>query len=184
MFMGFSRQEFWSSLPCPFPVEIILSEIYPTPILSWEACQGMAHSFIELHKTVIHVIILVSSLLLWFSFCLPSDGWGRGLCKLPDGRTACVFLPYININQSWIYVSPLPLGPPSHIPPHPTLLGCPRALDLSFLCHTTNFHWIYNFTYGNIYILMLFSELFPPFPSPTMSISLFSKSVSPLLPCR
>ena len=42
----------------------------------------------------------------------------------------------------------------------------------------------YDFTYGNIYILMLLSELFPPFPSPTMSISLFSMSVSPLLPCR
>ena len=46
----------------------------PNTHLSQEACQGMAHSFTELHKTVIHVIILVSSLLLRFSFCLPSDG--------------------------------------------------------------------------------------------------------------
>ena len=35
---------------------------------------GMAHSFFELDKAVIHVISLVSSLWLWFSFCLPSDG--------------------------------------------------------------------------------------------------------------
>ena len=31
------------------------------------------HSFIELDKTVIHVISLVSFLELWFSFCLPSE---------------------------------------------------------------------------------------------------------------
>ena len=34
---------------------------------------GMAHSFIELDKAVVHVICLVSFLRLWFSFCLPSD---------------------------------------------------------------------------------------------------------------
>ena len=39
------------------------------------ALQGMAHSFIELDKAVIHVISLVSFLWLWFSFCLPSNGW-------------------------------------------------------------------------------------------------------------
>ena len=44
----------------------------------------MAYSFIELYKSVIHVIILVSFLYLWFLFGLPSDA--RGLCKLPDGR--------------------------------------------------------------------------------------------------
>ena len=40
------------------------------------ALQAMAHSFLELEKAVIHVIILVSFLWLRFSFCLPSDGWG------------------------------------------------------------------------------------------------------------
>ena len=33
----------------------------------WVALHGMAHSFIELDKTVIHVIQLVSFLWLWFS---------------------------------------------------------------------------------------------------------------------
>ena len=36
---------------------------------------GMTHGFTELNKAVIHVICLVSFLWLWFSFCLPSDGW-------------------------------------------------------------------------------------------------------------
>ena len=38
------------------------------------ALLGMAHSFIELDKAVVHVIRLVSFLWLWFSFCLLSDG--------------------------------------------------------------------------------------------------------------
>ena len=44
--------------------------------LSWVALHGMAHSFIELDKAVVHVIRLVSFLWLWFSVCLPSDGEG------------------------------------------------------------------------------------------------------------
>ena len=45
--------------------------------LSWVALHGMAHSFIELDKAVVHVIRLVNFLCLWFSFCLPSDGEGK-----------------------------------------------------------------------------------------------------------
>ena len=39
----------------------------------WVALQGMAHSFIELDKPVVHVISLISFLWLWYSFFLPSD---------------------------------------------------------------------------------------------------------------
>ena len=45
--------------------------------LSWVALHGKAHSFIEFDKAMIHVISLISFLWLWFSFCLPSDGWGH-----------------------------------------------------------------------------------------------------------
>ena len=45
--------------------------------LSWVALHGMAHSLIEFDKAMIHVISLISFLWLWFSFCLPSDGWGH-----------------------------------------------------------------------------------------------------------
>ena len=44
---------------------------------SWVALYGTAHCFIELDKAVIHVISLISFLRLWFSFCLPSDGYGQ-----------------------------------------------------------------------------------------------------------
>ena len=74
LFMGFSRQEYWSGLPFPSPVNHILSEFYIVTCTSWVALQDMAHSFIELDKAVVHVISLVSFLWWWFSFCLPSDG--------------------------------------------------------------------------------------------------------------
>ena len=37
-------------------------------------------------------------------------------------------------------MSPI-LKPPSHTPPHPIPLGCPRAPALSSLLHASNLHW-------------------------------------------
>ena len=76
LFVGFSRQEYWSSLPFPSPVDHVLSELSTMTHPSWVALHGKAHSFIELDKAVVHVISLVSFLWLWFSFCQPSDGEG------------------------------------------------------------------------------------------------------------
>ena len=75
LFMGFSRQ-YWSGLPFSFPVDHILSELSTMIHSSWVILQGMAHSFTELDKTVVHVIRLVSFLWLWFSVSLPSDWEG------------------------------------------------------------------------------------------------------------
>ena len=74
LFMGFSRQEHWSGLPLPSPVNHVLSELSTMTQLSWVALHSMAHGFIELEKAVVHVISLISFLWLWFSFCLPPDG--------------------------------------------------------------------------------------------------------------
>ena len=84
--MGFSRQEYWSGLLFPSPGDHILSELSTLICPSWVALHGMSYPFIELDKVVVHVISLVSFLWLWFSACLPSDGEGWGLWKLPDGR--------------------------------------------------------------------------------------------------
>ena len=73
LFMGSSRQEYWSGLPFPSPVDHLLSELSTMTHLSWVVLHSMTHSFIELDKAVVHVI---SFLWLWFSFCLPSDGEG------------------------------------------------------------------------------------------------------------
>ena len=76
----------WFAIPSssgPCFVRTLSTMTCPTCV----ALHGMAHSFIELHKALIHVIILVSFLWLWFllwrlydcgffCFCLSSDGWG------------------------------------------------------------------------------------------------------------
>ena len=49
-------------LPFPSPVDRAFSELSTMNRLSWVALQGMAPSFIELDKAVIHVISLVSFL--------------------------------------------------------------------------------------------------------------------------
>ena len=76
LFMGFSRQEYWNGLPFPSPVDHILSELSTMIRLSWVALYGMAQSFIELDKAVVHVMSLIHFQWLWFSSCLPSDGEG------------------------------------------------------------------------------------------------------------
>ena len=55
--MGFSRQEYWSGFPFPSPVDHILLELATMTHLSWVALHGMAYSFIELDKAVVHAVI-------------------------------------------------------------------------------------------------------------------------------
>ena len=46
---------------------------------------------------------------------------------------------YINMNQSQVYICPLPPEPLSHLPLHPTPLGC-HSTELSSLCDTADSH--------------------------------------------
>ena len=62
LFIGFSRQEYWSGFPFPSTVNHILSELSTMSHLSYVAPHGMAHSFIELDK-------LWSVWLDWLVFC-------------------------------------------------------------------------------------------------------------------
>ena len=71
LFMGFSKQEYWSGLPFTSPVDHVLSELSTMIRPSWMALHSMAHSFTELDKAVVHVIRLVSFLWLWFSSVCP-----------------------------------------------------------------------------------------------------------------
>ena len=54
------RVQKWFAIPSP--VDHILSELSTMICLVWVALHGMAHSFIELDKAVVHVIRLVSFL--------------------------------------------------------------------------------------------------------------------------
>ena len=60
--MGFSRQEYLNGLPFSSPVDHALSELSTMTRPSWVALHGMARSFIELDKAVVHGIRLVSFL--------------------------------------------------------------------------------------------------------------------------
>ena len=86
------------------------------------------------------------------------------------------------MNHPYLNIYPLPIEPPSHLPPHPTPLGYYKALDLGSLHHTANSHWLSNFAYGNVYFSMLLSGFILPSPSPAMSTSLFLMSASLFLP--
>ena len=52
LFMGFSRQEYWSGLPFPSPVDHILSDLSTMTCPSWLAPRAWL-SFIELDKAVV-----------------------------------------------------------------------------------------------------------------------------------
>ena len=86
-------------------------------------------------------------------------------------------LPYTDMNQPWMYMcspswTPLPLPSPSHpsgssqctSPEHPVSCIEPGLV----IC----------FTYDNIHVSVLFSQIIPPSPSPTESKSLFFTCVS------
>ena len=71
LFMGFSRQQCWSGSPLPSLVDHILSELYSMIRPSWVALHGIVHCFIELHKAMIHVMILISFQWLCFHSVYP-----------------------------------------------------------------------------------------------------------------
>ena len=91
-----------------------------------------------------------------------------------------VFFAIQDMNQPWVYMCspswpPLPLPSPSHpsgssqctSPEHPASCIKPGLV----IC----------FTYDNIHVSVLFSQIIPPSPSPTESNNLFFTSVSLLL---
>ena len=79
LFMRFSKQEHWSGLPFPFPVDHALSELSTMTPQSWLALNNTAHSFIGLYKTGPCDQFVFILLALWGIMI-------RGLWNLPDGR--------------------------------------------------------------------------------------------------
>ena len=80
---------------------------------------------------------------------------------------------YHHESATGIHVYPpswAPLPPPS--PPYPSRLSQSTSFGCPASCIKLDF------TYGNVYVSMLFSQIIPPSPSPTESKSLFFMSVS------
>ena len=83
LFMGFSRQEYWSGLPFPSPVDHVLSELFTMTHPSWVALHNLAHSFIELDKAVIQVISLVPFCNCGFHYVFPLINKDKRLVETP-----------------------------------------------------------------------------------------------------
>ena len=90
------------------------------------------------------------------------------------------FLPYIDMNQPQVYMCPpsqTPLPPP--FPSHPSGLSQCTGFECPVSCIELGL--VIYFTYDNIHVSMLFSQIIPPLPSPTESKSLFFIAESLLL---
>ena len=123
----------------------------------------------SLSVTVFHV----------FRACFLSVSFYSNLFLLEDNcfTTLCCFFLYNNMNQlKCTYI--------------PFLLSLPVTLWIPPLCVITDnraefpvpysgFPLAIYFIHGSIYMLMLISQFFPPFPSPTVFTSLFFMFVSP-----
>ena len=81
-----------------------------------------------------------------------------------------------------IYMCPLqsviPLPPP--FPSHPSVMS--QSTSFGCLASYIKLALVIYFTYGNMYVSMLLSQIIPP-SSPTESKSLFFMSAATLLPC-
>ena len=104
--MRFWRQEYWSGLPFPSPVDHVLLELSIKTRPSWEALHGMAHSFIELDKAVVHVIRLVTFFDCGFQSVCPlmekdkrvmEASWWERLTQGETGK----WNPEVNANQGF-----------------------------------------------------------------------------------
>ena len=51
---GLPRQDYWSGLSFPPPIDHVFSELFTMIHPSWVALHSRAHSFIELHKPLCH----------------------------------------------------------------------------------------------------------------------------------
>ena len=90
------------------------------------------------------------------------------------------FLPYIDMTQPWVYMCPpsqTPLPPP--FPSHSSGLSQCTSSECPVSC--IELGMVIYFTYGNIHVSVLLSQIIPPSPSRTKSKSLFFISVSLLL---
>ena len=128
-----------------------------------------------------------SSVLAWR---IPGTGEPGGLPSMEPHR---VGHDWSDLAAAAAYIYPLPFETPSHLLPlHPTLVGWYRVswaiqqipVEFDFPEPYRKFPPAMYFTYGNIIFhvtLSIHLTLSSPFP---MSISLFSMSVSSLLPCK
>ena len=94
----------------------------------------------------------------------------------------CQFLRYNEVNQLYVYICPLPLGPPSSAPtPSIQVITEHRA---EFPVLYSRFPLAIYFTHGSVFMSNLISQFIPPSLSPPVSTHPFSTSAFLFLPCK
>ena len=92
------------------------------------------------------------------------------------------FLPYIDMNQPWVYMC-LPPWTPFPSPSSSDSSGLSQHISFEFRVSRIHLGLVIYITYGNIRVSVPFSQIIPPSPFPAESKSLFFISVSLLLSC-
>ena len=102
LFMGHSRQEYWSGLPFQWTTFCLTSPPWPVH-LGWPHMAWI--SFIELDKAVVHVFRLASCLWLWF----------QSVCPLIPSLST-YHLPWVSLTLDIWYLFTAPPAKCSHRP--------------------------------------------------------------------
>ena len=128
--------------------------------------------YLEMHFSICNLIFFsVSFKFIYFNWRIITLHYCDGFCY----------------TSTWISHRYTRVPPPSWTPFPPPSLSYPSRLSQStgFVCPALckELSLVICFTYGNVYVSKLFSQIIPPSPSATESESLFFTSVSPLLPC-
>ena len=94
------------------------------------------------------------------------------------------FLPYINMNWPQLYLRPLPLHSPlpPPTPSHPSRMS--QSTSFGFPASYSKLPQALCFTYGNVYVSVVFSHSILTSSSPPVPKSLIFMCVSPFLLCK
>ena len=120
--MGFSRQEYWSGLPCPPPGDLPHPRTEPTSLMSpalaggffiinatWEALGQRQNS------SMWPPGCMLWSLLLWLHFVPPPQTYTHSISPLPPALFLCLIsmllLPYVLVSFSPAYTTLFPSAP-------------------------------------------------------------------------
>ena len=150
-------------MDCSLPGSSILG-IFQAGVLEWGAI-----AFSKLLLTVCYFRIFFNLLIYFMWSIMTSPYCGR------LGHTSTW------IGHGWPCVPPSWTAPPPPSPLH--LSGLSQGTGFEYPASCIELALVTYFTYGNVHVSMLCSQIIPPSPPPTEPKSLFFTSVSPSLPC-
>ena len=143
--MGFFRQKYWNGLSFPSPVDHILSKFFTMSHLSWVVLHDMAHSFIELHKSLGQDKVVID----------------EGAYK--DITYLLAIFPILYISDPWLFyfatVSLYILSSLTYLPSTPDPLACLFSIIMFLFCYICTFVFFLGCTYKWNHTIFVFLSL-------------------------